>query len=457
MDTLKWFVVVGLLGLSLAGEALAQQSPTTAIRQPASIEQAAFAADGNVTFTAQPDAGPAAAPSGGAPGVAEAQAPAKEEKKEEEKPEEPKAWQLFGPWLECHPKIDIRGWMDMGFTWNPDSPINRFNGEVGYNDRANEFQFNQVYLIIEKVTKTDECNCIDTGFRADLLYGTDRRYPAATGWDDEWNLGHRFYGLIMPQLYGDVAVNNLILRTGHILAPCGNESVMAPENFFYSHSYSFLYGQPTTLTGESAIYKVNDKFSFNAGLDSGWNNWINPGDRVNYMGGFNWTSCDEKRTLAAEVFVGDQLVGVDSTRSLLNIVFTQKLGPKWVYALETNFAYDQALIAVPGIAGPGSRKHADWNGVANYLTYTINDCWSWGIRYEYFNDDDGAVVQQVGPPSAGPVPSDYSAATMGLNYKPNKNVVVRTELRYDHSTAPVFENFTTKDQFLWGTDLIVRF
>jgi hypothetical protein len=453
MGTVKWFLAGGILGLLLSGQALAQQSTTT-LRQPPSIEQPTFASDGYLTYAAQPDAGAATGAPGAKSAPAAVQAPAKEEPTGEACEEEGQ-WKLFhGPWLECH-KIDVRGWIDAGFTWNPDNPVNRFNGPVAYNDRANELDMNQLYFIVERVTKTDECNPWDVGGRVDMLYGTDRRFPTAFGWDDEWNLGHRFYGLVMPQLYGDMAVNNFVFRTGHFLAPCGYESVMAPENFFYSHSYSFLYGQPTTLTGGMAIYKVNDRLSFNGGLDTGWNNWTNPNDHTHVMGGWNWTSCDEKRTLAVEGFVGDQVVG--STRSHVCIVFTQKLGCKWRYALETNFAYDPALIAVPGVAGPGTRKHADWNGCSNYLIYDINDCWSWGMRYELFNDDDGAVVAQVGPPPAGPVPSNYSALTVGLNYKPNKNVVVRTEMRYDHTTAPVFESFTTKDQFLWSTDLIVRF
>ena len=48
---------------------------------------------------------------------------------------------------------------------------------------------------------------------------------------------------------------------------------MPTENFFYSHSYGFLYGMPTTLTGGMATYKLQDKLLVNAGLDTGWNNF----------------------------------------------------------------------------------------------------------------------------------------------------------------------------------------
>jgi opacity protein-like surface antigen len=230
---------------------------------------------------------------------------------------------------------------------------------------------------------------------------------------------------------------------------------MAPENFFYSHSYSFLYGEPTTLSGGSAIYKFNDQWSANLGLDTGWNDWVDVSHKLNYMGGFNWTSKDQKQTLAWEMFIGDQLPNVDSNRTHYCLVFTQKLGKKWQYVLENNVGYEENANVLPN----GNRTHGDWVGLSNYLIYTINDKWSLGFRYEWFDDDDGTVVAAVGPPPVSAVPSHYNALTWGLNYKPNKNVVLRSEMRYDHSTAPVFENGTipTRDQYLWAFDAIVRF
>jgi hypothetical protein len=450
MDTVRWSFTAGILAFLLSGQTMAQQTASAPLlAQPSSVQQTTLTTQDYLSYAAQPDAS-GAPPT---PGKAEAKEEPKEEKKEEEekKEDEDTGWKLFdGPWLKCH-NIDIRGWLDQGFTWNPDNPVNKFNGPVGYNDRSNEYQLNQLYLIMERVTKTDESNPLDVGGRVDLLYGTDRRYVVATGLDTEW--GNRFYGLALPQMYADVAINNLVLRGGHFLAPCGYESVMSPENFFRSHTYSFLYGQPTTLSGGMAIYKINDQWSANAGLDTGWNDWIDPSNKINYMGGFNWTSKDKNRTLAWEMFIGDQLAGIDSNRTHSCLVFTQKLGEKWQYAVENNIGYEENANALPG----GGRTHGDWFGLSNYLIYTVNDKWSWGIRYEWFNDDDGTVVAEVGPPPTSPVPSHYTDLSGGLNYKPNKNIIVRSEIRYDHSTAKVFEGFTTQDQFLWSIDAIVRF
>ena len=39
------------------------------------------------------------------------------------------------------------------------------------------------------------------------------------------------------------------MKFGHFYSGFGYESVAAPENFFYSHSYMFQYGEPKTYTG----------------------------------------------------------------------------------------------------------------------------------------------------------------------------------------------------------------
>ena len=60
------------------------------------------------------------------------------------------------------------------------------------------------------------------------------------------------------------------------------------------------------------------------------------------MFGVNWTSTDKdgKINVVEEVFIGNTSTtpGVDSTRYLFNTVVNVKLGDKWHYILEQNFA-----------------------------------------------------------------------------------------------------------------------
>jgi hypothetical protein len=396
-------------------------------------------------------------PAGGAaPQPAAEQAPAAAAVEEEAEEEEEKEWRLFdGPRL-AEKRIEIRGWLEQGYTVNFQDPANRFNGPVGYNDRSNEYQMNQLYLIGERVTKTDECNLWDVGGRVDLLYGTDHRFnqvTVGTGWDDDFASG-RFYGLSIPQFYGDVALGKLVFRGGHFLYPCGAESIMAPDNFFYSHTYMFLYGQPTTFTGGMLRYNFNDKLAAIGGIDTGWNNFEPANDKLGYFTGFNWT-IDEKTSVNFVLTLGNQQPeGVESNRTHLCAVLNRKLGEKWTYMLETNYGSDSVSAVTGG--------DADFWSFGNYLYYQINECWSAGARWEYFNDQDGIVVIPPSAPFPG-APAIWQDLSLGLNYKPNKNVIVRSEIRYDWekplaaNTVRPFDDNTRSSQWLWGTDLILKF
>jgi hypothetical protein len=89
-----------------------------------------------------------------------------------------------------------------------------------------------------------------------------------------------------------------------------------------------------------------------------------------------------------------------------------------------------------------------------------------GLRYEWFADADGLVVTGLGNPHGIPlsaVPANWNELSVGVNCKPNKNVLLRSELRWDWVDTRVltvdrpFDNYSDGSQFLWGTDLIIKF
>ena len=184
------------------------------------------------------------------------------------------------------------------------------------------------------------------------------------------------------------------------------------------------------------------------------------------MCGVNWTSPDKdgKLNVTSELFMGNMSApGVDGTRTEVCTDINLKLGDKWHYIFENTVCHDSANVVTGGAAS--------WTGFSNYLIYDINDCWGFGIRYEYFEDLDGAVVPGVALPLVGavaPIPatvlgSKYNDVTIGLNWKPNKNVVVRSEVRWDWAEnaglagQKPYDDGNANGQFTWGNDVVVRF
>ena len=492
MRTLRWVFAVSFAGVMCAGTARAQTTLTSGVQQPGSIRQMAFQSDdygyaitdSGTAAPASPSNAPPAPPAatGGTEAKPAAEAPKEEEKKPDDTPPPETPYRIFhniddfGQWEDCH-HLEIRGFADVGYTSNPEWPQNHYNGPVAYNDRANELDLNQLYLTAERLTKVEHDCGIDYGYRMDVLYGTDRRFVQVlpgSQWDSGWDNGNRFYGLAMPQLYGQVQINKLTLEGGHFYAPLGYEVANADGNFFYSHSYTFLYAEPTTLTGGYATYKVKDKLLINGGFDTGWNEFSEINGKTSGFGGFDWTSPDKdgKLEVIEEVLLGNTQPNNNvSFRYLFDTVVKVKLGDKWTYAMESTFAHDSATTLSDGTTGPAS-----WTSWANYLIYNINDCWSFGARYEIMDDLDGAVVSQdftdyngTPPPTDGTptstlsAPSRWQEITLGLNWKPNLNVTCRSEVRWDWATntaaagAKPFADGSANGQFLWGNDIIIRF
>ena len=129
----------------------------------------------------------------------------------------------------------------------------------------------------------------DVGGRVDLLYGTDARFIQALGLEPDWQQ-RGLYQLALPQFYAEMASDGWKARAGRFYSPFGYESVPAPANFFYSHSYAFVYGEPVTLTGFQLTRELNKGFALNAGIDHGWDTFRSVGAHT--IAPVPWPACN---------------------------------------------------------------------------------------------------------------------------------------------------------------------
>jgi hypothetical protein len=356
--------------------------------------------------------------------------------------------------------IETYGFVDIGIganAWGAD-----WNGPITFNDRAWQGQMNQLYLINERILKEDQ---LSWGGRVDLLYGTDFLYTVAGGLDSDWNTG-RYYGLAMPQLYGEVGSQELNVKFGHFYTLIGYEVVPAIGNFFYTHAYTMQYGEPFTHTGVLGTWVPNDQLTIIGGVTNGWDNWDNglptpanpgPGQTSNaaFLGAITFSSSDGTQALtlansSGNEANGGQIGGNDliGNRTVTSIVYTNEFTDKLTYVYQSDFGYaayanDPAQQNAAGANGyyapqgnqPGS---AYWYGVNQYLFYNFTDYLIGGLRLEWFRDNNGyRVVSGLrdGSPGVGGYTGNLWAMTWGLNYLVGNNLVIRPELRYDWFSA----------------------
>jgi len=354
--------------------------------------------------------------------------------------------------------LTLGGWVQQGISTTGNRPLDRYNGLVGFNDRDGEYQMNQLYFFLERKADTGGCGW-DVGGRVDFLYGTDARFvECVDGLESNWDQQGRFYQAALPQFYLDAAVNDWTVRMGHFYSIIGYEQAPAPENFFYSHAYTRLYGEPYTHMGLLAEYSLSDRASLSGGFHRGWDQLddTDGADRLGFLGGLSWTSPDKSRTLAFALTTGEQ--GPGDNTVMYSLVGTQQLGSRLKYVIQHDYGQSSG--------GPNAPRLAEWYGINQYVLFALNSKWAIGTRIEWFRDKQGVRVHGIGDGNlaTGPYAGDFYEVTLGLNWRPRRNVLVRPEVRWDwyHGQAGPrgllpYDSGDSSRQFMAGCDLVVQF
>jgi len=295
------------------------------------------------------------------------------------------------------------GWLAQGYVWNPYQPTDRFNGPMTWNDRANEYQMNELFYYFGRAAKTDQC-CLDWGFRTDMLYGTSYRWNTSAGFETHWGNG-AFYGLAVPQLYGQLGYNGWDVKIGRWYSPVGYYVIGTGNNFFPILPYTFQYGEPFTHTGVIASRKLNDSLTLGGAVTHGWDNSDNTGNP--HAGGLltaAWT-IDEQRSLAWVGVIGNEpnFSGVNTyafngfgytSRYLQTLVYSRKFSDDVMGVLQSDYGEQHDAV----VAG----QTAKWYGLNSYLYWNMTCRCQWGLNGEWFRDQGGFRVGQVLPSFGSP-------------------------------------------------------
>ena len=379
-------------------------------------------------------------------------------------------WFLFGE----PSRGGVYGWLEGGFIGNFANPGSKFNGPYNAVDRANEPMMNQVYFIGERLLPAD--GSVGVGARADLLYGEDFPLATSLGWETnpgptDWNSGE-YYGLAMPQLYGEVGNQDLSVKLGHFYTIVGYEGVPAVGNFFYTKSYSYMFAGPFTHWGGLASWRATENLELDGGLVNGWNGLASPSSKANFLGRARLKNDDNSLASTFAIVTGDEgndfsplfqpappLTSANRTR--YSLLLEMRPSDRWEYV------FHQWLgTQAEGLADGGT---ALWTGIDQYLYWAASDTWKWGARFEWFQDTDGTRVGLNRPsnPNHVPLPGNYYSLTLGANWVPTGNFLLRPAFRWDLFGGPqggpptgprlAYNDGASWNQTTLGFDAIQRF
>lgn len=345
--------------------------------------------------------------------------------------------------------LDFGGWLAWGFFDN-DFGIDGPQGNVplGFNNIGEDLVLNQAWLYAAKEAKTG--NGLDWGFRCDFLFGVDGPDTTAFGdgsWDTSWQTSNQ-YGFAMPQLYGEVALGDTLVKVGHFYTIIGYEVVQAPDNFFYSHAYTMYYNEPFTHTGVLAQTPVTDKLDFYYGWTAGWDTGFdNRNDGSVFLGGLSWAPSDDFSIFYATTYgdPGDNPNGSSDTYMhsiVIDMILTENL--EWVFQSD----FQSRVSAVSG-----GKSY----GINNYLFYTLTDKLTAGMRYEWFRD--GRDNRGLAGAS-----EHFHDLALGLNIRCGDNILIKPEVRYDwvdpdnaFGVGGPFAFGARRSMFTWGMQSIWMF
>ena len=399
--------------------------------------------------------------------------------------------------------IKVGGWVNAGATYNPSYPANGYNGTVTFADRANRFQLNQFNIFLQRTVVT-EGNAFDFGGRFDFMFGTDAIYTQAFGippfdvnsgqpldrgnWDlDICCSSTRTYGIALPQAYLEAYIpvgRGLNIKAGHFYSPTGYETVPAPDNFFYTHAYTFTNGEPFTHTGLVGNYGLNSNWSIMGGATTGsaTGGWDGTFDKQlsNWggLGGIIWTSDDSRTSANITGTYSETSTRSNKPWGMYSIVLQHRITSK------THLVLHHAHGYAAGVLLNGEHKNVEWYGINTHLYYDLLNDLTIGIRGEWFRDRDGfrvfspfrvmAATDNTGFSFAGSsftsAPADYYAVTLGMNWRPAKRLKVdwkpmqklniRPNIRYDRADGidQAYRPFDSrKDQLLFSLDATIPF
>jgi len=342
---------------------------------------------------------------------------------------------------------------------------------------SNRGMLNQADLTISKTAQTG--SSWDWGFLFEQGYGVDDTFIHSSGLGDnraggphprnQYDLVQANVSLFLP--WG----NGVTLTAGKFVALIGEEVIAPTGNAFYTHSYSFTYGDPATNTGVLASYTFPKAWNGNdvkvtGGISRGWNQSLRDGN-----GAIDFLGQVAGNVNSSWSYIINAEVGPESNDFTHTHIGPFGEGPGeagnngnyWttVEAILTDQVSDQLKVSgdllytdVPHIDGVRDGAPGQDYGIAAYGSYKISPMVTANVRGEYFRDQNGF--------STG-AQANYYEVTVGaqIHPLPNDNIFqwlqLRPEVREDWSDRPVY-NFSHSgggdfNEFTVAMDAIMQF
>jgi hypothetical protein len=366
----------------------------------------------------------------------------------------------FGGFLADN-NIEIYGWLEPGVNLSTSSVRKAGNLPAGYDYLPNSMHLNQAVVYIERVPNTVQTDHIDWGFRVAGLYGTDYRFITMNGvFSNQLLKQNHQYGYDLSNFYFDLYIpwigQGTDIRFGRYISLPDIEAQLAPNNYFFSHSLLYTY-DPFTQFGLVASTQLNANWLIQVGISASNDNapWTSSA-KPSPLACVRWNSdSSDDNVYLCDNGTNDGRYGYNNVQ-LYVLTWYHKFSPRWHMAWETYYEYETQVPRVstipganPALCHSGTRCYAPTYASVHYLLYQASDNDFIGFRNEVFNDERG---QRTGFKSL------YTEHTVSWSHFLSKSVVLRPEIRFEHSyDAKAYNSGKANSQLTLAADMIIKY
>jgi hypothetical protein len=354
--------------------------------------------------------------------------------------------------------INVSGYVDTSYNFNFERPKRRSAGNTtlhAFDRDESNFNLNAVKVTMEKQVKEK-----GVGFRFDLMYGLDSRILTQGGENTDSTGGTVSDELAIEQayihmIYPDPFLNRPVdVKVGRFVTLAGFEVIESADNWLSTRSLLFQNAIPYIHTGVRVSYPIiPDKITGTVGLNNGWDQAIDNNLYKTFEAALTVTNIIPKLTNTV-VFLGGPEQGSPTTngdignkRNLITVTGIYELTPKISLGGEFDYGNEQNAV------GSNTLNTSNWNGVAGYVRYKINDKTALSLRLEDFVDSNAARTG---------LKQSIMSYAIGLDYWFTQDLLGRLEFRQDHANAKDFiandlGGVTNNNQQILTGEMIYKF
>jgi hypothetical protein len=298
-----------------------------------------------------------------------------------------------------------------------------------FSPNQNQFTLETFELGLDRLVPTDRRAA---GFSVRMLYGSGATYTKSAGLDlgPQADLTQALATVNFPTRTG-----NVLISAGKMASMMGLEVIESTLNPNLSVGNQFIFIEDFTHLGLDVNWTINPHWSTRWCVVNGWDAAVDNNQSSSAMGRVGFAP-DAKTNLAALGYYGPEQAGNSSdARYGGEFLGSRAIGPHSL-TVQLDDGRDDAVSAT-------------WWGAGAWLTLGLSSGTTLALRADVLDDSDGARTSgALGYPALSA--QRLSSLTATLNLRPATGILVRPEIRYDHSDQTAFDGHGDQMTFAIG-------